>query len=70
MALPLLFTRQQDGFGALGLALNATEEPNGYHREELDQIRELLVVARDLWMSIPETAEDEPARGRHARRSA
>jgi uncharacterized protein len=57
MALPLLFTRQQDGFGALGLALNATEEPNGYHREELDQIRELLVAARDLWVSIPDTAK-------------
>jgi predicted TIM-barrel fold metal-dependent hydrolase len=59
MALPLLFTRQQDGFGALGLALNATEEPNGYHREELDQIRELLVAARDLWVSIPTTAEGD-----------
>ena len=59
MALPLLFTRQQDGFGALGLALNATEEPNGYHREELDQIRELLVAARDLWVSIPDTAKED-----------
>jgi predicted TIM-barrel fold metal-dependent hydrolase len=54
MALPLLFTRQQDGFGALGLALNATEEPNGHHREELDAIRELLVAARDLWLTVPE----------------
>jgi predicted TIM-barrel fold metal-dependent hydrolase len=59
MALPLLFTRQQDGFGALGLALNATQEPNGYHREELDQIRELLLVARDLWVSIPDTAKED-----------
>ena len=59
MALPLLFTRQQDGFGALGLALNATEEPNGFHREELDQIRELLVVARELWASIPETPDED-----------
>jgi len=58
MALPLLFTRQQDGFGALGLALNATEEPNGHHREELDQIRELLVAARDLWASIPDTPDE------------
>ena len=58
MALPLLFTRQQDGFGALGLALNATEEPNGYHREELDQVRELLVAARDLWVSIPDTPDE------------
>ena len=59
MALPLLFTRQQDGFGALGLALNATEEPNGYHREELDQIRELLVAARDLWVTIADTPEGD-----------
>jgi predicted TIM-barrel fold metal-dependent hydrolase len=59
MALPLLFTRQQDGFGALGLALNATEEPNGYHREELGEIRELLVAARDLWATIPDTAKDD-----------
>src|SRR5206468_2182902 len=58
MALPLLFTRQQDGFGALGLALNATEEPNGYHREGLDQIRELLVAARDLWAAIPDTPDE------------
>jgi predicted TIM-barrel fold metal-dependent hydrolase len=59
MALPLLFTRQQDGFGALGLALNATEEPNGFHREELDQIRELLVAAHDLWATLPDAADDD-----------
>jgi len=59
MALPLLFTRQQDGFGALGLALNATEEPNGYHREELDQIRELLVAARDLWATMPDASDED-----------
>jgi predicted TIM-barrel fold metal-dependent hydrolase len=59
MALPLLFTRQQDGFGALGLALNATEEPNGYHREELGQIRELLVAARDLWATLPDAADED-----------
>jgi len=59
MALPLLFTRQQDGFGALSLALNATEEPNGYHREELDQIRELLVAARDLWATMPDASDED-----------
>ncbi len=58
MALPLLFVRQPDAFGALGLALNATEEPNGAHREELERIRELLLAARDLWRTLPE-AEDE-----------
>jgi uncharacterized protein len=59
MAMPLLFVRQQsDAFGALGLALNATEEPNGNHQEELGQIRELLEAARDRWRTLPE-AEDE-----------
>ena len=67
MALPLLFTRQQDGFGALGLALNATEEPNGYHREELDQIRELLARgARPLGVH-PRHGQRGPAQ-RDARR--
>src|SRR5438445_6557574 len=54
MAMPMLFARQQDTFGALGLALNATNERNG-HVRELDQIRELLVAARELWRTLPET---------------
>ncbi|MGH3009389.1 MAG: amidohydrolase family protein [Gaiellaceae bacterium] len=58
MAMPLLFIRQPDAFGALGLALNATEEPNGTHREEMEQIRELLIAARDLWRTLPEVEED------------
>ncbi len=66
MAMPLLFIRQPDAFGALGLALNATEEPNGAHREELDQIRELLVAARDLWRTLPDV-EDEAERRTVAR---
>ena len=57
MAMPMLFARQQDTFGALGLALNATNERNG-HVHELDQIRELLLAARELWRTLPE-AEDE-----------
>ncbi len=66
MAMPLLFVRQPDAFGALGLALNATEEPNGLHREELAQIRELLEAARDLWRTLPE-AEDDAERRLFAR---
>jgi uncharacterized protein len=61
MAFPLLFTRQQDTFGALGLALNATNERNG-HVEELDQIRELLLAARDLWRTLPEATDVDSAR--------
>ncbi|MBX5474791.1 MAG: amidohydrolase family protein [Thermoleophilia bacterium] len=61
MAMPLLFVRQPDAFGALGLALNACEEPNG-RREELDRIRELLLVARDLWRTLPEAEDDTERR--------
>jgi uncharacterized protein len=66
MSMPMLFARQQDTFGALGLALNATNERNG-HVRELDQIRELLVAARELWRTLPE-APDE-AEGRHIART-
>src|SRR5215468_9257885 len=62
MAMPLLFVRQPDAFGALGLALNATEEPNGTHRGELGQIRELLEAARDLWRTLPEAEDDSERR--------
>jgi uncharacterized protein len=61
MAMPLLFVRQQDTFGALGLALNACSEPNG-HGGELEQIRELLIVARELWRTLPEAEDDTEAR--------
>jgi predicted TIM-barrel fold metal-dependent hydrolase len=62
MAMPLLFMRQPDAFGALGLALNATEEPNGTHRDELGRIRELLEAARDLWRTVPEAEDDSERR--------
>ena len=57
MAMPLLFVRQPDAFGALGLALNATETPNG-NRDELGRMRELLLTARDLWRTLPEADDD------------
>ncbi len=58
MATPLLWTRQPDTIGVLGLALNACDEPNGHHRAETARIRELLLTARDLWRALPEV-EDE-----------
>ena len=61
MAMPMLFARQQDTFGALGLALNATNERNG-HVQELDQIRELLLAARELWRTLPEAEDETEAR--------
>jgi predicted TIM-barrel fold metal-dependent hydrolase len=57
MATPLLWTRQADTIGVLGLALNATVDRDG-HQEERDRIRELLEAARDLWRVLPEV-EDE-----------
>jgi predicted TIM-barrel fold metal-dependent hydrolase len=60
MATPLLWIRQQDTIGVLGLALNACYERDGYPKE-LEQIRELLVTAQDLWRSLPEI-EDEGER--------
>jgi uncharacterized protein len=57
MATPLLWTRQPDTIGVLGLALNACDERNG-HLEELDQIRELVSTARDLWRALPEVEEE------------
>jgi predicted TIM-barrel fold metal-dependent hydrolase len=61
MAMPMLFARQPDTFGALGLALNATNERNG-HVAELDEIRELLLAARDLWRTLPEAEDEAEAR--------
>jgi uncharacterized protein len=57
MATPLLWTRQADTIGVLGLALNACSDRDG-HKEEREQIRELVEAARELWRTIPEV-EDE-----------
>jgi uncharacterized protein len=57
MATPLLWTRQQDTIGVIGLALNACYERNGYPGE-LEQIKELLTTAQELWRSLPDV-EDE-----------
>ncbi len=57
MATPLLWTRQADTIGVLGLALNACADRDG-HQEERERIRDLLIAARDLWRSLPEV-EDE-----------
>ncbi|HEX7626369.1 MAG TPA: amidohydrolase family protein [Gaiellaceae bacterium] len=53
MATPLLWTRQPDTLGVLGLAINACAERNG-HAAETEKIRELLEAARDLWTMLPD----------------
>ena len=60
MATPLLWTRQSDTIGVLGLALNTTRERDG-HAEVRERIAELLDCARDLWKTVPEV-EDEQRR--------
>ena len=57
MATPLLWTRQPDVIGALGLALNAAAERDG-HAETHERIEELLACARDLWRMVPELEEE------------
>ncbi len=59
MATPLLWMRQPDSIGVIGLALNASDERDGYAGEDLDQIRELLTTARDLWRVFPEVEEED-----------
>ena len=61
MATPLLWTRQADTLGALGLALNACDARNG-HERELESIRELLTAARELWRTLPEIEDEGEAR--------
>jgi predicted TIM-barrel fold metal-dependent hydrolase len=58
MATPLLWTRQPDTVGVIGLALNACYDRDGY-ADERERIKELLTSARDVWRMLPEI-EDEP----------
>ena len=60
MATPLLWTRQPDTIGVLGLAINTTHERDG-HAEARERIAELLSCARDLWQTASAT-EDEDQR--------
>jgi hypothetical protein len=59
MATPLLWMRQADSIGVIGLALNAADERDGYAGQELDEVRELLTTARDLWRVFPEVEEED-----------
>ncbi len=58
MATPLVWTRQADVIGAVGLALNAAAERNGYP-DVCERISELLVCARDLWTASAEIVDDD-----------
>jgi predicted TIM-barrel fold metal-dependent hydrolase len=61
MATPMLWLRQPDAVGALGLAVNAALEENG-HAAEADAIRDALVTARDLWLEALDVPDLETRR--------
>jgi predicted TIM-barrel fold metal-dependent hydrolase len=61
MATPLMWTRQPDSVGVLGLALNTCDSPSNGWREETEQIRELLKAAEVLWIAA--LSEDEDSEG-------
>ncbi|HXL43781.1 MAG TPA: amidohydrolase family protein [Gaiellaceae bacterium] len=62
MATPLLWTRQTDTIGVLGLALNACRERDGFE-DERERIADLLACARDLWRTLPETESESDRMG-------
>jgi predicted TIM-barrel fold metal-dependent hydrolase len=66
MASTMLWLRQPDTFGVLGLALNACDERANGHREETEQLRELLLATRDLW-ELAATTDDERLAHRSSR---
>ena len=57
MAMPMLWMRQQDTIGVLGLAINACAERDG-HPETVGRIEELLGTARDLWIAAPDLTDE------------
>jgi hypothetical protein len=61
MATPLLWSRQTDTVGVLGLAINACAEQDGYART-VERIEDLLVAARDLWAAVPTLTDDDARR--------
>jgi uncharacterized protein len=58
MSVPMLWTRQRDLIGAIGLAVNAARERDG-HVEESERIEELLVTASELWSKGSEIEADD-----------
>jgi predicted TIM-barrel fold metal-dependent hydrolase len=61
MATSLLWTRQADTIGLMGLALNACTERDG-SRASLDRIEELLLTGRELWRTMPEMSDEQDRR--------
>jgi predicted TIM-barrel fold metal-dependent hydrolase len=59
MAVPMLWLRQRDAIGAIGLAVNASRERSNGHPEESERIQELLTTAQDLWRAGSEIEDGD-----------
>jgi hypothetical protein len=58
MAVPMLWLRQRDAIGAIGLAVNASRERSNGHPDASERIEELLTTAQELWRSCAEIEDD------------
>ena len=70
MAVPMLWLRQRDVIGAMGLAVNASRERSNGHPEQSERIEELLATAQELWRECAEIADATSAWRPSARRSS
>jgi predicted TIM-barrel fold metal-dependent hydrolase len=59
MAVPLLWLRQRDAIGAIGLAVNASRERGNGHHDAAERIQELLVTAQEVWREGAELVSDD-----------
>jgi predicted TIM-barrel fold metal-dependent hydrolase len=59
MAVPMLWLRQRDAIGAIGLAVNASRERSNGHPEGSERIEELLVTAQELWRAGAEIEDHD-----------
>jgi predicted TIM-barrel fold metal-dependent hydrolase len=59
MAVPMLWLRQKDAIGALGLAVNASRERSNGHPEASERIEELLRTAQELWRACAEVEDGD-----------
>jgi hypothetical protein len=58
MATPMMWLRQPDTIGVLGLALNTCDSPSDGYREQTEQIRELLETGEVLWAEAMKNDDD------------
>ena len=62
MAVPMLWMRQKDAIGAIGLAVNASRERSNGQPEASERIQELLMTAQELWRECADLEDDERLR--------